>query len=65
MNKTLFSSAAIEKLKTTIAPRFKDLPAGFTRVEFIGPRKIDKGKSAMIEFLKNPYAEFERNEDLV
>ena len=29
---TLFTKVAIEKLKKTIAPRFKDLPAGFTRV---------------------------------
>jgi large subunit ribosomal protein L17 len=65
MKKTLFTQAAIDKLKETIAPRFKDLPAGFTRVEFLGPRKVDKGKAAMIEILKNPYSEFERNEELV
>jgi len=65
MKKTLFTQAAIDKLKEIIAPRFKDLPAGFTRVEFLGPRKVDKGKAAMIEILKNPYSEFERNEELV
>ncbi len=58
----LFTQAAIDKLKETITPRFKDLPAGFNRV---GPRKVDKGKAAMIEILKNPYSEFERNEELV
>ena len=31
----------------------------------MGPREVDKGKSAMIEILKNPFSEFEKNEELV
>ena len=65
LRQTLYTNAAIKKLTDEIAPRFKELPAGFTRVEFTGKRNVDKGNRAMIEIIGNPYAEFETNEDLV
>lgn len=54
MNKTLFSKNAIKSLRQTIAPRFKSLPAGFTRIEYIGNRTNDRSKTAMIELINNP-----------
>ena len=61
----MFSNEAIKKLKEEIAPRFESHPAGFTKVSFLGLRKYDKGKAAMIEILGNPYTEYEKNEELV
>ena len=61
----LFQNDAIKKLREEIAPRFKDLPAGFTRVSYLGNRHYDKGDAAMIEILGNPYTEYEKNEELV
>jgi large subunit ribosomal protein L17 len=49
----LFTDAAINKLTNEIAPRFAELPAGFTRVELLGKRSVDKGDAAMIEILGN------------
>lgn len=65
LRQTLYTNVAIKKLTDEIAPRFKELPAGFTRVEFTGKRNVDKGNRAMIELIGNPYSEFETNEDLV
>lgn len=65
MKSYLFTNEAIKKLRSDVAPRFKDLPAGFTRITKLGPRKNDKGDSAMIEILGNPYTEFEKNEEQV
>jgi large subunit ribosomal protein L17 len=53
MKSFLFSNAAIDKLFNEIAPRFNELPAGFTRVELLGKRKSDKGDAAIIEILGN------------
>ena len=39
---------AIKKLKEEIAPRFRTLPAGFTRVEAKGSRQNDKAEIGMI-----------------
>ena len=38
----LFTANAVEKLQNEIAPRFKELPAGFTRVTSLGKRLNDK-----------------------
>jgi hypothetical protein len=65
MNKTLFTKNAIKTLTQSIAPRFKSLPAGFTRIEYIGNRTNDRSKTAMIELINNPQAEFEKNEEAV
>ena len=39
LRKTLKNPKAYHNLFDTIAPRFENLPAGFTRVERIGTRK--------------------------
>lgn len=54
INKTLFTNSAIRSLQECIAPRFKTLPAGFTRIEYLGNRKVDKARTAMIELIGNP-----------
>ena len=63
INSTLTTKSAYKKLTTEIAPRFKDLPAGFTRIEYLGRRKNDKAQVAMIEFIGNPIEEYEKNEE--
>jgi len=63
LKKTLFTSQAIKKLKEEIAPRFKNLPAGFTRISYIGRRNNDKAQAAYIELLGNPIEEYEKNEE--
>lgn len=65
MNKTLFTNSAIRSLQQNIAPRFKSLPAGFTRIEYIGNRSNDRSKTAMIELIDNPQSQFEKNEEAV
>jgi large subunit ribosomal protein L17 len=62
LKKTLFTHEAVKKLEEEIAPRFKDLPAGFTRVKRIETRKGDAAPMAIIEILGNPMIEFEKNE---
>jgi len=62
INATLFNTGAMARLNREIAPRFKDLPGGFTRVEYLGRRRNDKAEMAMIEFTKNPIREYEENE---
>ena len=42
LHQTLFKTSMIKKVREEIAPRFKDLPAGFTRVEYLGRRMNDK-----------------------
>ena len=62
INGTLTTQSAYKKLTTEIAPRFKDRPAGFTRIEYLGRRRNDKAKVAMIEIIGNPVEEYEKNE---
>ena len=59
--KNLRTSAAIKKIKTEIAPRFRKLPAGFTRVEYTGKRVNDKAPVGRIEIMGNEYQEMRRN----
>jgi large subunit ribosomal protein L17 len=58
----LFSQEAVKKLTNEIAPRFKDLPGGFTRIRRTPNREGDAAEMAMIEILGNPMIEFEKNE---
>ena len=60
--KNLRTSNAIKKVKEEIAPRFRKLPAGYTRVISIGPRKVDKAHLGMIEIMGNHYQEAEKDE---
>jgi large subunit ribosomal protein L17 len=57
----LFTNASMKKLHTEIAPRFEErnLRAGFTKIEDIGPRKNDRAKMAMIEIMYNPLQLYE------
>ena len=59
INGTLTTQSAYKKLTTEIAPRFKDRPAGFTRIEYLGRRRNDKAKVAMIEIIGNPVEEYD------
>ena len=49
----LTTSTAIRKVKEEIAPRFRKLPAGFTRIQSMGTRQNDKAMTGMIEIMGN------------
>ena len=58
----LFTTEACKRLNNEIAPRYKgeaELPAGFTRVKYLGRRNNDKAEMGMIEFTRNPIADYE------
>ena len=61
LSQNLRTGAAIKKIKNEIAPRFKTLPAGFTRVEYTGKRKNDKAPVGRIEIMGNDLQEIKRN----
>lgn len=65
LNTEVKNKVALNRLQNIIAPRFVDLPAGFTRIEFTGKRRMDKSETAMIEIIGNDQSEFEKNEDAV
>ena len=65
LNRDLKTKSARNNLLTKIAPRFNELPAGFTRIEKLGRRGIDKAEVCMIELIGNAQSEFERNEEEV
>ena len=53
MYQNLKTTAAINKLKNDIAPRFRKLPAGFTKVTYMGNRQNDKAPVGRIEIMGN------------
>mmetsp|Transcript_46803 Transcript_46803/g.61937 ORF Transcript_46803/g.61937 Transcript_46803/m.61937 type:complete len:191 (+) Transcript_46803:92-664(+) len=61
LKQNLTTLEAIKKVKDEIAPRFRKLPAGFTRVECAGVRLNDKGRAGMIEIMGNELQEVQRN----
>ena len=65
LNAEIKNKAALNRLHNIIAPRFANLPAGFTRIEFTGKRRVDKSETAIIELIGNDQQEFEKNEDRV
>ena len=62
LKQNLRTSEAIKKIKTEIAPRFRKLPAGFTRVEYTGKRANNKAPVGMLEIMGNEYQEHKRNQ---
>jgi len=60
LKKFLYTQAAIKKVKEDVAPRFKNLDSGFTRVQYVGRRNNDKAEQAIIEFVDNPLIDHER-----
>ena len=59
----IYTKSAIQKLQNEIAPRFKELPGGFTRVTSLGKRRNDKADVGLIEFIGNPIEEYEKAEE--
>jgi large subunit ribosomal protein L17 len=43
----------VSKLVNRIAPRFKEVPGGYTRIYKLGPRRGDNAEMALIEFTKS------------
>jgi len=62
LKQNLFTSKAIEHVKKVLVPRYADLPAGFTRVKYLGLRAQDRASAAYIEMIGNPIEQFEKNE---
>lgn len=61
LRQNLTTVVSINKLKSEIAPRFRKLPAGYTRVENAGTRANDCAKVGMIEIMGNELMEMQRN----
>ena len=61
LKQNLTHHSAIKKIKEEIAPRFRKLPSGFTRVENRGTRQVDKAHVGMIEIMGNELQEMARN----
>jgi len=53
LKQNLRTQESIKKIKEEIAPRFRKLPAGFTRVEDRGRRTGDNALVGMIEIMGN------------
>jgi large subunit ribosomal protein L17 len=49
-------TAAVQKLITSIGPRFKDRNGGYTRIAKLGPRAKDGAPMAIVELLDRPAA---------
>ena len=61
LKQNLRTQESIKKIKEEIAPRFRKLPAGFTRVEDRGRRTGDNALVGMIEIMGNQFQEVQRN----
>jgi len=61
LKKNLRTKEAIKKIKEEIAPRFRKLPAGFTKVMSMGKRANDLAPVGMIELMGNEFQEVTRN----
>jgi ribosomal protein L17 len=60
----VFTTSAIKKLNTEIAPRLKEqeITAGFTRIEKTGQRFTDSVHMCYIEIIGNPIEVWEKQE---
>ena len=62
LKKLVRQGPIIQRLVKEIAPRFRNLEAGFTRVEHLGRRKTDSAEMGLIELVKNDFRRDEQNE---
>ena len=63
LKQNLYTNQAIQKVREDVVHRFRDLEAGFTRVESTGRRRHDKAQTALIEFTENPIMEYEKEQE--
>lgn len=57
----LFTDKAVKRARDELAPRYKDLAGGFTRIKYLGLRRNDRARMCYIELVKNPIEIFEKN----
>jgi hypothetical protein len=59
MRKFLFTDVAVDRVFEDLLPRFSEVPGNYTRIRKVGHRRGDKAEMAIIEYLDNPYMQYE------